>query len=92
MECTMCHGSKVQHLTITTFGEEGSKTMDVDCVGCNGTGEIDERVALELEYERNMWCDCTEDHGVTYWKHGQHAILHKHHYRCKKCHKVVQIG
>ena len=66
--------------------------MEIECVGCGGTGEISEEMASAITYMEDAWCECEEDHGVTFWKDGQHPDLHKHHYRCKKCKKIVQIG
>ena len=95
MKCTECEDGK---MTIEMFegfprkGEEGTKT-EIDCVICDGTGEIDEETAEMVEFEKNMWCECgnpSED--VDFYDDGEHPEISKHHYRCRDCGAVVQIG
>ena len=94
MKCTSCEGGK---MTITMFegwpgeDQEGTKS-EIDCVVCDGTGEIDEETAAMVEYEKNMWCECDGDNGVNFYDDGEHPEISKHHYRCKRCDGVVQIG
>jgi hypothetical protein len=48
VKCPICDGSKKQTITITT-GIGNPKTEIVNCVTCNGTGEVDDEYADEIE-------------------------------------------
>ena len=72
--------------------KEGT-TTELDCVVCDGTGEIDEETAEMAEFEKNMWCECgNPSEGVDFYDDGEHPEISKHHYRCQDCGGVVQIG
>jgi hypothetical protein len=92
MECPICKGTKVTTMTVETYGIKGSEKVEIECPGCHGTGEVSSERMAQLTQKDNIWCECEEDHGVDYWGDGEHPDLSKHHYRCKKCKKVVQIG
>ena len=93
-QCTICEGSGKQTVTISTFGEpENDTSFESNCIGCDGEGEVTEEQAALIEFEKNMWCKCgnpSED--VDFYDDGEHPEITKHHYRCKDCKKVVQIG
>jgi len=47
----------------------------------------------EMEKEKELWCSCPEQDGsIDYYQDGEHPELDKHHYRHRKCGKIVQIG
>lgn len=93
-KCDSCEGSGEMKITMQEgFGKDAKKTEStIECVICHGTGFVDKQTKDEVEFEENMWCKCGEDHGVDSYKDGEHHQIHKHHYRCKKCKDVVQIG
>lgn len=92
-KCPKCKGSKQIEISVSVFGSNDAPTKTkIDCVHCNGTGEVTDIQLEAIEYENNMWCKCEDDHGSKYYDDGEHPEIHKHHYRCKKCKQVTQIG
>jgi len=97
MNCTVCKGTGKMSLTVT-HGWPGDKdaveeVSEIDCVWCDGTGEIDKQTAKEIEYEQTMWCECGKgSENPVFWDDGEHDEIGKHHWRCKYCDGVVQIG
>ena len=91
-KCTVCNGTGQQTLTVTTFGTSKSETHEIACAWCDGTGELIQKRALALKFYNEMWCECGEKHGSRYFRDGEHPDLRKHHYRCKDCGGVTQIG
>jgi hypothetical protein len=93
MKCTICKGTGKQKVSFVVWGSgKPAEISEQNCIGCDGTGNMTAHMKEVIDYERNMWCKCGKDYGVTFYKDGQHPEISKHHYRCKKCKKVVQIG
>ena len=44
------------------------------------------------EQDYSKWCECNKDYGVDFYDDYEHPALQKHHYRCKRCKGIVQIG
>jgi len=69
---------------VTTYGKDGSRKT-----------EIVELEVPEIEDIEDFWCECAEVGEVSYhpdeFDEQGHRLI-KHHYRCKGCGKVVQIG
>ena len=92
--CPECNGTGIGTVTIQTFGEEGKNISIINCRFCKGlliSKEAALKIKKEKEVEDSLWCSCTVDYGVTYKARGS-AVCSKHHYICKKCKKIVQIG
>jgi len=99
MKCALCKGTGKQTLTVSSIGSNPifSKTptkTEIDCIICNGSGEMTAKDAALIEFENNMWCECKiqNPQDVRYYKDGQHPEISKHHWRCTVCKKVRQIG
>jgi hypothetical protein len=46
-----------------------------------------------IYYDNSKWCECEEDiQPCTFHDDGTHPEVDKHHYRCKTCKKLTQIG
>jgi hypothetical protein len=45
-------------------------------------------------YQDKYWCqdDSHDDTDVTFHDDGEHEQCYKHHYRCRECKKITQIG
>jgi hypothetical protein len=92
IKCPSCVDGKIT-VTFEVWGsKEPPSISQQDCSWCDGTGFVDSHTAAVIEYEKNMWCKCKGDHGVRFYNDGEHKIIYKHHYRCKFCGKVTQIG
>jgi hypothetical protein len=89
--CPKCKEGKTT-LTISYFGSKESEKVEIDCVYCDGSGKITQETLSDINFEDDMWCTCDTDHGTKYYSDGQHPEIHKHHWRCKGCGDVKQIG
>ena len=63
----------------------------IDEVDIKMYGSLERAKAAKIE-EAKLWCKCEEDHNAYYVGNGESEECHKHHWRCNKCKKIVQIG
>jgi len=93
-KCPTCEGTGKQSITVKMWGEKNPENpMQITCVVCKGTGVVGAAEIRQLKAEREMWCTCGNKSGeVDFYDDGQHPRIHKHHYRCRECGKVTQIG
>jgi hypothetical protein len=92
MKCSQCEDGQME-IKSSTFGESTVSISHITCIICKGTGEMTKADHDRIEFENNMWCECDEPSDyVDFYGDGEHPEIHKHHYRCKKCSKVLQIG
>jgi hypothetical protein len=91
MKCPQCNDGKMT-ITVHQIGQKAD-SVKIDCIHCDGTGEIDQQTADLIEEEKNMWCKCDNpSEWPKHYKDGEHPDLYKHHYRCTNCDGVQQIG
>ena len=92
--CPECKGTGKIEITMSFYGsDEKPSVTKIDCVTCNGLGKLSKQEFKEFEEEKELWCSCgNPSEQVKYWKDGEGTLVHKHHYTCKDCGKVVQIG
>ena len=82
-------------ITVTYLGDDSkSHESEHDCYWCDGEGKVSQERYNDWVFYKNMWCKCSPSRkpGVTFFDDGEHKELPKHHYRCKGCKGVVQIG
>ena len=57
--CPTCNGTKKQTITSKTFvGGKGfisDPPVTIDCIICDGVGEIDDETLQQIEFEKNLW-------------------------------------
>ena len=93
MNCPRCKGSGKMTLKVSTYGEDGSESIEINCVTCDGTGEVTSYQNELYKQEVAMWCRCGNPSGdVDYYEDGQDPVIQKHHWNCKDCGKVLQVG
>ena len=100
LTCETCKGSGKVTVSMSTFGKEGSeKKSQMHCISCSGKGiylisSDSERKAWVLNrIQRNMWCQCEDSIGSYYRENNEcKGCMSKHHYHCKKCHLITQVG
>lgn len=89
--CPTCEGSKKIQLTIRMNGSETQSSQT--CHVCDGSGEVSDALHREIIAENELWCECGNPSGdVEFYNDGEHSEVHKHHYRCRDCGKVTQLG
>lgn len=92
--CTGCHGTGKMTITGAEITAGGMKTLppvQIDCVWCNGTGQLTNRQAKEQEDYTGLWCRC-EGHVETEYVPDGQGQINTHHWVCTTCGKIVQIG
>lgn len=98
VECPDCKGTgKTQMKVIeTTATGTTEQFFPMTCAACTGTGQTT-KAKIRANERTNaafqaMWCRCEGDTDAEYWPDGAHTEIHKHHWRCRTCGKVKQIG
>ena len=90
MKCKFCNNGKVT-ITAAILTDNGFKEespIEIDCIWCNGTGELTASQVQKLQDLEDAWCKCGNPSGqVSYYQHG-----HFHGYNCADCGKIVQTG
>lgn len=89
--CPKCKGSGMSYTTVSEWGKKEKEISIGSCYDCKGL-PVDEFEGRQIE-DKNaaidaMWCKC--GHGDCYYVPDTRGM--KHHYRCRKCRKITQIG
>jgi len=94
MKCTECNGTGKSTITVSFYGTDKPDDESImPCFYCDGTGKMTQEDADNLQAEKDAWCTCPDPFKSSkYYADGEHPELHKHHYRCKACGKITQIG
>lgn len=99
--CPDCKGSKKMTINVENpFGIESpfkSGPVEIPCIRCDGTGEDIGKVFME---DLAIWCKCPRPDVGRYVPdgpcpkgvRGAKCEVTKHHYHCKVCGGVAQIG
>jgi len=94
--CPRCEGKG--KLSITAQVYENGKfrsepPVGIDCPTCEGKGKISDRMLKEIKRMDAMWCSCDNRSGEAYYvEDGVNPECRKHHWRCKDCGKILQVG
>jgi len=88
MKCTCDNGKiTVTAQVYTKYGIVPQEPIEMNCIWCNGTGEMtDEQVKAQKAYE-DAWCKCEDSSGSSYYEQ-----RHSHGWICDDCGKVTQTG
>jgi hypothetical protein len=88
MECIACKGNGKQILTIHDGENPLEVSMEIDCIWCNGRGQMTQKEFEEYSYFNNAWCKCGNPSGdVSFYRNGS-----SHGYTCVDCGKIIQTG
>lgn len=89
--CPTCKGAKKQTISVFTYGvkEKGNSSFDMECVTCQGQGNITEQIYQDFKRSQAMWCSCKVSSGSSFVDDSRAM---KHHYVCDDCGKITQIG
>jgi hypothetical protein len=91
--CKVCKGTGKQTTTISTWGSDKEEKFESKCIGCEGTGRMTEEQLRHHKAYEDMWCKCKDKSDVKYAPDGTcRCGMSKHHYHCRKCGKITQIG
>jgi len=76
----------IEVTTVKPDGTRTTKTVEL---------ELDDDFRNGPEFEPDFWCQCEGKYESDYYEDefdADGALISKHHYRCKHCGKVTQIG
>ena len=94
-KCVVCDGTGTKGIMVYVYGapEEEATESQIPCIDCNGTGEVNltEKEQLDrFETMASIWCNCGNPSSESEY-HPDSADM-KHHWTCKDCAKILQIG
>lgn len=88
--CTKCSGTGVMPYSVSD--ENGHRNETMDCFFCNATGSITADKALQMSAEDELWCDCGNPSRATDYHPDNTGVVNKHHWTCRDCGGILQIG
>lgn len=96
--CPSCKGKGT--ITVTAKMLTEGKWVDQEpvimtCMRCEGKKVVNKKEQEALnKLQEEFWCKCGGNalRDSRYYDDGEHPELSKHHYRCRTCGKVTQIG
>lgn len=99
MKCLSCKGKGTVEVTMHTLtnGQANKYIQHWGCPRCDdGVMSLQQRAEFEAHMQEiqawhKMWCQCRSKH-TRFYDDGEHPEIHKHHWRCRSCGKIVQIG
>ena len=83
--CPACKGTKRITLTVSERGKPTTE-MEINCVTCKD-GTISQ---VEQDVIDSFWCKCGNPSGESDY-HPDHGGM-KHHYTCRDCGAITQVG
>ena len=91
MICPRCKGKGKMDLAVHEGGV--AEVVEITCITCDGDGEIGKFQHKLYQQEVEMWCNCgnPSNDGV-FVDDGEDPVIGKHHWNCKDCGKVLQVG
>jgi len=98
VECPDCKGTGTTQMKVIETTPKGTteKTFPMPCGACKSTGQTtkakiraNERLKAAVDA---MWCHCEGETDAEYFADGARKDIQKHHWRCRACGKVKQIG
>jgi transposase-like protein len=90
LDCPACNSTGKQIITVRESGYRSA--FEMKCIVCGGNGKTSPDRIAEVEASKNIWCKCENSSGSTYIPDHGSQICRKHHYVCKDCGKITQIG
>jgi len=93
-KCPMCTDGQMKFTEVLPFDKgKPDEVHYSDCYFCGATGIVDQTFVDAFNEQKKMWCECGNPSEETdYWDDCEHPDLSKHHWRCRDCGKVVQVG
>jgi len=92
-QCPSCKGARKVRVHVTTDRGDGEIELtqfETDCVSCGGIGKVTPRRFAALQSEAAMWCSCGNESGEADYHADTRRM--KHHWTCRDCGKVLQVG
>ena len=90
-ECKNCNGAGFQETTTMDISHSIFVKKRIECPVCDGKG-IRENDEIPYYYMSLEWCKCETKGEEVLFEDGLNPALYKHHYRCRDCGKITQIG
>ena len=94
VDCTFCDNGQIE---ITVTENNIAQTSKIACIHCHGTKKLPKsefnKINTEIKWLNDNTCSCkNHSNGVYYVADNIDKNILKHHWRCKNCKKIVQIG
>ena len=90
--CPCCEGSKTNSLTEMSLDGKELDTMTFPCITCDGEGTVDHDLWLDYRDAMDTWCKCGCKNGARYVDDNVSKECSKHHWVCRDCGKITQVG
>lgn len=89
--CRRCHGTGTQHIQV--LGLKMAESFGIQCISCNGSGQINSRSVIIEKLSDRDWCYCrVPSRDTIYFPDNRHPKCSKHCYVCRNCNGITQIG
>lgn len=89
--CPRCNGTKKIEIEIHAHGKP-TQTMSVECITCDGSGEITDEEKKAKERFDSIQCRCGNPSGNSHYVPDNQGRISKHHWNCNDCGGITQIG
>jgi len=96
--CPTCKGEGTRAVVAKILDEKGwydAPPVVMSCSLCEGKKVVSKKwLEAREEAYKDFWCACKGDalRDSIYYADGEHLGCSKHHYRCRTCGKVTQVG
>lgn len=92
--CFTCKGNGKITITMVTYDKNISESKTtMDCIDCQGKGQISDKKNYNLLVGNNVWCRCKKEyHEPSYHANDGHEIFGNDTYLCGNCGMVTQFG
>jgi hypothetical protein len=88
IQCPVCKGKKKLSLSVSENGVKLAP-VEIKCVHCEGLGVMSVETFEQHDACVNAWCKCGPHDDMEFH---DDAPGSKHHWTCRRCGKLVQVG
>jgi hypothetical protein len=91
LDCPSCKGEGEQTIKTTTITPTGRTegSFKMPCLVCRGAKKVTPEIIAREKRMADIWCKCPDSPDSYYVPDSPGS---KHHWCCKRCRKVTQIG
>lgn len=91
VNCTCCKGTGKNTICTSVWGDPSKdSSFEMNCIDCNGTGKMTWAQVKRRQEELDAWCACGNPSERSNFHDDTPQM--KHHYTCRDCGKITQVG